>query len=363
MKKFIEHILIKDFGFDNYLSIFEHSELLQYLDKKTSAVNGNTKARKSFGNIYAIYSVLHFYMKDGFYFHPEKYKEFEGYEFGKLFNYCRSLYGGEKIQNHALNNRLNFEFDNRKKVIEKNRNKPLMVINDGKYLIHIDYLYIDDYDISKTVLDIIDMYVYLLKEKDYLLIEKLKTLENETNIQVIKNELLTLLTEDSEARIFEILSYAILKNYYKNQKVYFGFKKEDIVEETLKLYKTGRTNANDGGIDFVMKPLGRFFQVTEVGTYDKYFLDIEKVEHYPITFVIKTKKTKTEVKKELTEYINQKSGGMKALEKKYNLAIEDVITMNELEEMYKCLDIPNIRDLLKDILVYYKLEMNLEIED
>lgn len=27
--------------------------------------------------------------------------------------------------------------------------------------------------------------------------------------------------------------------------------------------KTGRTNANDGGIDFVTKPLGRFFQVTE----------------------------------------------------------------------------------------------------
>jgi len=36
-----------------------------------------------------------------------------------------------------------------------------------------------------------------------------------------------------------------------------------VEEDNLELYKTGRTNANDGGIDFVMKPLGRFFQVTE----------------------------------------------------------------------------------------------------
>jgi hypothetical protein len=58
--------------------------------------------------------------------------------------------------------------------------------------------------------------------------------------------------------------------------------------ENLKLYKTGRTNANDGGIDFVMKPLGRFFQVTETLDFKKYFLDIDKIQKYPITFVIKS---------------------------------------------------------------------------
>ena len=31
-----------------------------------------------------------------------------------------------------------------------------------------------------------------------------------------------MLTEDAEARIFEIISYAILKNHYKNIKAYFG---------------------------------------------------------------------------------------------------------------------------------------------
>jgi hypothetical protein len=60
------------------------------------------------------------------------------------------------------------------------------------------------------------------------------------------------------------------------------------VTRNLKLYKTGRTNANDGGIDFVMKPLGRFFQVTETLDFKKYFLDIDKIQKYPVTFVIKS---------------------------------------------------------------------------
>ena len=60
----------------------------------------------------------------------------------------------------------------------------------------------------------------------------------------------------------------------------------------MQLFKTGRTNANDGGIDFVMRPVGRFFQVTEVNNYDKYLLDIDKVMHFPVSFVIKTTNSK-----------------------------------------------------------------------
>jgi len=71
---------------------------------------------------------------------------------------------------------------------------------------------------------------------------------------------------------------------------------DKLTKENLKLYKTGRTNANDGGIDFVMKPLGRFFQVTETLDVKKYFLDIEKIERYPITFVIKLEKTTDDIR-------------------------------------------------------------------
>ena len=88
-----------------------------------------------------------------------------------------------------------------------------------------------------------------------------------------KKKISEMLDEDAEARIFEIISYAILRNHYLNTKVYIGYSAEELKEEYLTLYKTGRTNANDGGIDFVMRPLGRFFQVTEVNSYDKYLLD------------------------------------------------------------------------------------------
>ena len=63
-------------------------------------------------------------------------------------------------------------------------------------------------------------------------------------------------------RVFEIVSYAVLKAKYGQEVVWIGKTKESVAETGLVLYKTGRTNANDGGIDFVMKPLGRFFQVT-----------------------------------------------------------------------------------------------------
>ncbi len=355
MKEFIKNILISNFG-NNYQEYYNNSDLIKYLDLKTSAINGNSKARKSLGNIYAIYSILYFYTNE-FYNNRQKYQNFEGYDFTKLLNYCRTLYGGEKIQNHALNSRLNSEFDN-KVVSKQNKGKYIIVQNNGKYMIHIDYLYVNGYDISKVVVEIINEYIKLLRKKDDDLIEILENLANEQNITLIKESIEKLLTEDSEARIFEIISYAILKNYYKDTKIYIGYTKEELKEEYLTLYKTGRTNANDGGIDFVMRPLGRFFQVTEVGNYDKYFLDIEKVLHFPITFVIKTNKSKEQIYKEFDNYIKYKSGGMKTLIERYNNAIEEVITINELKSWYSNLSENDIKNIMKDIIQYYKLEMN-----
>lgn len=355
IKAFIKDILIKHFG-DNAESIYTHSDLLKYLNLKTSAIFGNTKARKSLANIYAIYSILHFYVMD-FYGKKDVYLKFQGYEFTKLLTFCRSLYGGEKIQNHALNSRLNLEFDN-KAASPENKGKFIVVINDSKYSLHVDYIYVDGIDISKAVLEIINTYVTLLKQKDDALIEKLKNLEFETDLNKVKTSIESLLTDDSEARVFEIVSYAILKNYYKNSKVYFGYSLDDLKQENLKLYKTGRTNANDGGIDFVMRPLGRFFQVTEVGNYDKYLLDIDKVLHFPITFVIKTEKTCNEIQKEIDLYIKERSGGMEVLEKRYRDAFEEIITINEIKKYFECLSDEQVNGILKDIIIFYQIEMN-----
>lgn len=172
-----------------------------------------------------------------------------------------------------------------------------------------------------------------------------------------------MLTEDAEARIFEIISYAVLKNHYNNIRVYFGYTLNNIKEEKLQLFKTGRTNANDGGIDFVMRPVGRFFQVTEVNNYDKYLLDIDKVMHFPITFVIKTRSPKSQVLEELNDYISKRANGMCIIENRYKTAIEEIITINELQQWTYDLENKDIDGIIRDIDIYYKLEMNLDVSD
>ena len=356
-EEFIEEILKEDYA-ENYKYIYDNSALIQYLDKKMKAVHGDSKTRRSLANIYAIYSIIHYY-KDDFYNNPEKYRAFEGYDYTKLFIFYRGLYGGNKLQNHALNSRVNGEFKNRFP-LQKN---DLIIINNGKYLIHIDYLYVDKKDISWTICKIIERYIELLVLKDHMLIKSLEEMKKITSYNDKKNKIKELLNEDAEARVFEIISYAILKNHYKNIKVYFGYSIKEIKEYELKLYKTGRTNANDGGIDFVMRPVGRFFQVTEVNNYDKYLLDIDKVMHFPITFVIKTKKSKKEVLEDLSIYIQVKTNGMKILEDRYNNAIEDVITINELYKWIEELPDKDIDGIIRDIDLYYRLEMNMDEQE
>ena len=107
IESFVEEILKEDFSTD-FQYVYDKSMLLQYLDKKMKAVHGNSKARRSLASIYAIYSILHFYQEE-FFNEPDKYRGFDGYDYICLFNYYRSLYGGSKLQNHALNSRVNGE--------------------------------------------------------------------------------------------------------------------------------------------------------------------------------------------------------------------------------------------------------------
>lgn len=354
---FVEDILRIDFLSD-YQSVYDDSLLLQYLDKKMKAVHGNSKARRSLANIYAIYSILYFYQNE-FYNKPDEYRQFDGYDYMRLFTFYRSLYGGSKLQNHALNSRVNGEFKNKFPSITND----LIIAENGKYLLHIDYLYSKHYDISKTCCRIIEKYIELLLRKNHNLINTLHSLQKVINYDEKKQQICSLLSEDAEARIFEIISYAILKNHYKNIKVFMGYTLDDIKETELQLFKTGRTNANDGGIDFVMRPVGRFFQVTEVNNYDKYLLDIDKVMHFPITFVIKTKSLKETVLYELNSYINQKANGMVIIEQRYRKAIEEIITINELNQWLDELSDNDIDGIIRDIDVYYRLEMNIDADD
>lgn len=360
MKEFIKEILIENFN-DDYEAIYHHSPLLQYLDGKMGAIYGNSKSRRNLANIYAIYAILYFYCENDYGNKIDEYKNFEGFDYMSLFSFYRKLYGGQKLQNHALNSRVNGEFKNKYQ-------DDLIIISNGKYAIHINYLLVkisnESYiDIAKICINIIEKYIELLKLKDNQLINDIENLILADSLKLKKERIEVLLDEKSEARIFEIISYAILKNHYKNIAVYIGFSLEDIQKQYLTLYKTGRTNANDGGIDFVMRPLGRFFQVSEVNHYDKYLLDIDKVLHFPITFVIKSNKSKLEIEQELNDHILQKSGGMKTIIDKYRSAIEEVITINELKTYLKDLTQQDMNELLRDIDIYYRLELNLLADD
>ena len=123
---FIKEILIADYPGD-FQSVYDDSLLLQYLDKKMKAVHGDSKTRRSLANIYAIYSILYFY-QDDFFNRPETYREFGGYDYMRLFNFYRGLYGGSKLQNHALNSRVNGEFRNK----FPNITNDLIIIDSGK---------------------------------------------------------------------------------------------------------------------------------------------------------------------------------------------------------------------------------------
>ena len=335
--------------------IYDKSELIQYFNLKSNAIHGNSKSRRSLANWYAIYALLYYYKSEGFINNPE-YNTFEGFKYTPLFNFMRSLYGGSKLQNHALNSRVNGEFTNK---ISSDKG-PLIIINENKYLLNPSYLYVDGQDLTDVFIDIINKYINLLIQKDHYLSVILEELKEIDDVSQQKSKILNLLNEDTEARIFEIISYAILANHYKKIKVYIGYSRSELEEQYLQLYKTGRTNANDGGIDFVMKPLGRFFQVTEVDSYDKYFLDIDKVLKFPITFVVKTNYSKEEIYQQLSDFADNKSGGQKIIKSKYMNAIEEIITINELKTWLGALNKNEVKHMIKDIETYYKLEFNID---
>jgi hypothetical protein len=342
-------------------SIFAASPVLQYLNNKTRAADRGSKSRSSFANLYAIYVLVEDYVKKGF-AGTGRYKTYGGAKFSDLFQRQRELPFGSKLQNHALNHRLNEEFkkffptceyDPIERNLETSRywfNPHLLTVSVGKR----------KFDIARVLLKIIDAYVSVKQEAFARFIracEKLSDLEKTSKKEAI--EFVTgLLLPNVDARLFEIVSYSILKAFYHGQTVFFGCQLDEIREENLVLYKTGRTNANDGGIDFVMRPLGRFFQVTETTDVKKYFVDIDKVERYPITFVIKSELSIGELKKSLRDKA-AKLYSVTAIVDKYMSCIEEIINLPLLIERFKqTVAAGRLKDVLGEIVRQSKVEFS-----
>ena len=334
--KKIKEILSKHFKKDAE-EIFDRSELIQYINFKTKSANKGSKARSSFANLYALYILIEDYIKKG-YAKNNKYSNYNGAEFSRLFVRQRELPFGGKLQNHALNNRVNSEFQ--KYFPNSNYTPILRKLDTNRYWINENLLKLSNkkksFNLAKPIIEIIDEYVKEKRDSFERFINaciELQKLEK-NNTKQVQEFIKGLLKPNVDARLFEILSYSILKTYYKDQKIYWGFERTSIKEDYLKLYKTGRTNANDGGIDFVMKPLGRFFQVTETLDVKKYFLDIDKIERYPISFVIKTELSEKEIFAHLKKNA-KKLYSVKNVVEKYMSSVEEVINIEKLNAIFE----------------------------
>ena len=109
-----------------------------------------------------------------------------------------------------------------------------------------------------------------------------------------------------------------------------------------------------------MRPLGRFFQVTETLDFKKYFLDIEKIERFPLSFVIKSEEsTKDLMEKLRTDAL--KTYVVQKVVDDYLGCIEEIINIPQLMNYLEGFDKPNaVTEVLKEIILQSKVEFNYE---
>lgn len=346
--------------------LLDKSLLLQYINIKTKSAQRGSKSRSSFANLYAVYVLVEDYIAKG-YTKKGKYSGYEGAAFTVLLKRMRELPFGAKLQNHALNHRMNEEF---RKYFPDSEFTPIVRdLQTNRYWINERLLKVKrgkkTHNIAPAIVEIINEYAKVKTDSFKRFIEQCKQLESieKENDEKVGAFILGLLAPNVDARLFEIVSYAILKNYYKDEKIYWGFTREYLKEEALTLYKTGRTNANDGGIDFVMKPLGRFFQVTETLDFKKYFLDIEKIERYPITFVVKSEDSSDSLRQRLHDDAI-KTYSVDAIVKRYMECIEELINIPRLKEVFSEVKTRgNVSAVLDEIILQSKVEFNFEDDD
>lgn len=366
MKNFIIELIGEHYGKRNARRVLEYAYLLQYLDNKTKSVDRSSKSRGSFANLYAIYVLVEDYIKKGYLEENTDYSTYEGMVFTDALSRTRELPFGEKIQNHALNNRCNDEF--RKFFNNSTSEIPIIRNLDTKrYWINEKLLEIEFEDgshtnIAKLCIEIIDKYIKLKMKNFASFFDELNNQKKivSTSPNAVVDFISRLLAPNSDARIFEIVSYVIIKYHFIHHNMSYSIDGQESKSMPLTVYKIGRTNANDGGIDYIMIPLGRIFQVTEVLDFKKYFLDIDKLIHYPITFVVKQDITPDVVLSKIKAEASVKYTDEKVLEH-YLSCFDEIITIPTLKDMLS----ENIRnnflaDMVDELILQCKVEYNID---
>lgn len=361
----IKSILSKHFGNDAEI-IFEKSFLIKYINEKTRSANRGSKSRGSFGALYSIYTLIEDYI-NGAFIDSGNYSDYEGARQTQLIDRQRELPFGKKLQNHYFQNRTNTDYRKFFPTAEIDR----IIIHDqaeSRYWINEAQVKLSigakEFNLAHAVIEIIDEYKKTKLDAFARFIVSCSELKqlNSGESGKVEEFILNQLAPNVDARLYEIISYGILKFYYHDTVIYWGTEKklESLTAENLTLYKTGRTNANDGGIDFVMRPLGRFFQVTETLDFKKYFLDIDKLQRYPITFVIKSNEPQDILLRKI-EADAIKTYNVTSVVQKYMASIEEIINIPMLIYHFKsAIKMGYLTDILQEIIIQSKVEFNYE---
>lgn len=327
-----------------------NSTIYLYLERKTKASERDSKARRSLGNLFALYVLCQDYVNNNL----------QGSRFTDLLLRMRALPFGSKLQNHPLDNRLNDEV--RRQYGLKNEDLPVQPadLGDGNKARKISLGFLseggmDPKNTARFVTATIDRYIKIIDDNQVAYLSEIECANSEEDIVKIIEKAFEY---SADARLFEVVSFALLHLHYKRVTVEIGIDGE-WSQERLTLYRTGRTNANDGGIDFVLKPLGKFFQVTETLDFKKYFLDFDKINRYSLSFVIKTDMSASEVRERVA------SDAIKVMHEElaatYINLFDDIITLNELRAVLEWIKAtPELVENLQEIVIAcFKLEYGL----
>lgn len=322
--------------------------LVQYLLRKTKAADRGSKARRSLGNLYALYVLA------------EDYLAGRTSRFTDLLSRMKALPFGSKLQNHPLDNRLNDEFARQTGVHGSLLPVQAILIDGAKArTISIDLLKhgeADPRNIATFVVQVIDAYVEQITANQSSALEEIQGIET---IGELLEFFQSAFAYNSDARLFEIVSFVLLGEYYRGQAVYIGDSPETVRLTPLTLFRAGRTNANDGGIDFILKPLGRIFQVTETLDFKKYFLDFEKVNRYPVSFVIKTPDTRDNVMDRILNDASRSGQYSPETVRMYMSLFEEVFTLNDLAHIASALPLSALERVKAELSLQFQLEYGL----
>ncbi|MDR0736976.1 MAG: hypothetical protein LBF51_09160 [Zoogloeaceae bacterium] len=107
-----------------------------------------------------------------------------------------------------------------------------------------------------------------------------------------------------------------------------------------------------------MKSPGRFFQVTETVDVNKYFLDIDKVQRFPITFVVKSDETSDQIRSAIRAQAVAKYK-LETIVDSYMLAIEEIINVKDLIAAFDTVVKSNqLQMVMDEIVAQSRVEFN-----